>query len=79
VVPVVRGTRVVGLVRPGAAGLAGEAMQPVGPADVVDASADLEEVRRRFVTGPRPLLVTDGGRLVGVVEPEDVAALPSRP
>lgn len=78
-VPVARGTRVVGLLRPGAAGLAGEAMQPVGPGDVVDVSADLEEVRRRFATGPRPLLVTDGGRLVGVVVPEDVAALPPLP
>jgi len=71
-VPVVRGTKVVGVVVSPAAGLAGESMVPVTPGDLVDADCDLEELTRRIAGGSRPLLVVERGRLVGVVLAEDV-------
>ena len=71
-VPVVRGTKVVGLVLTPAAGLAGESMVPVLPGDLVDAECDLAELTRRLGGGTRPLLVVERGRLVGIVEVADL-------
>ncbi|MBI5156559.1 MAG: site-2 protease family protein [Acidimicrobiia bacterium] len=71
-VPVVRGTKVVGLVLAPGAGLAGELMVPVTPGDLVDADCDLEELARRLADGSRPLLVVERGRLVGILEMADL-------
>ncbi len=73
-VPVVIGTRVVGLVWPGSSGLASEAMRPVGPADIVTANTHLSEIRTRLAFGPRVLLVVDKGKLVGVITPDELGA-----
>ena len=71
-VPVVRGTRVVGVVLSATTGLAGEVMTPVMPGDLIAADCDLVEVTRRITAERRPLLVVEQGRLVGVVVAEDV-------
>jgi Zn-dependent protease len=71
-VPVVRGTKVVGLVLSATPGLAGEVMTPVTPGDLIAADCDLDEVTRRITADRRPLLVVERGRLVGVVVAEDV-------
>jgi Zn-dependent protease len=70
--PVVRGTKVVGLVLLPAAGLAGELMVPVTTGDLVDADCDLEELTRRLAGGRRHLLVVERGRLVGIVVGDDL-------
>jgi hypothetical protein len=73
---VVDGGVVVGLLGPddpppGPGRPVAEAMVPLEPADLVDAGADLADLRERTV-GRRNLVVVEGGRMVGVLTPDAV-------
>lgn len=76
-IPVVAAGRVIGFVMRGAAGLmVAEAMESVGPYDIVEVDTSADEVRKRIAVTGRPVAVAYREKLVGVVEPDAVSSPP---
>jgi hypothetical protein len=80
VVPVVAGGRVIGVVTAAAPGpaVAYRVMVPLRRDDILSEDESLATALERIARTGRPVVVTSGGRMVGAVLPERLAAWADR-